>query len=78
MNDILQSMTSSKPVYGSPCNNCGICCALETCPLGAVVFGITDTECKCPALQISKTENGYIGKCGIAENPEKYGNYILD
>lgn len=28
-----------KPKYGDPCNQCGLCCMLEVCGIGKIVFG---------------------------------------
>jgi hypothetical protein len=27
----------TKPVWGAPCNGCGVCCLVEPCPLGVVL-----------------------------------------
>jgi hypothetical protein len=29
----------TKPVSGSPCNGCGVCCLIEPCPLGVLLSG---------------------------------------
>lgn len=56
----------AKPAYGSPCNNCGLCCQNEVCPLGQLVF--TTAQAPCPALEIG----GEGGKCGLIAHPERY------
>ena len=38
-----------KPLYGDPCNNCGICCLLSRCPISMAIFG--DSDEVCPALE---------------------------
>lgn len=38
-----------KPLYGDPCNNCGICCLLSRCPISMAIFGNSDEVC--PALE---------------------------
>lgn len=40
-----------KPRYGSPCNGCGICCALQICQVGEMAF--PGAKAPCPALKIS-------------------------
>lgn len=37
-----------KPAVGQPCNGCGVCCALETCPLARLRFW--QRHGPCPAL----------------------------
>ena len=51
----------AKPLYGQPCNGCGVCCKDQRCPLGARVFG---PGADCPAL----TEAG----CGLVLEPVRY------
>lgn len=38
-----------KPKFGSPCNNCGICCSTEICGIGKMVYG-NDHPAPCPSL----------------------------
>jgi hypothetical protein len=33
----LHAAAPSKPALGQPCNGCGVCCALEPCPLGVLL-----------------------------------------
>ncbi len=40
-----------KPRYGTPCNGCGVCCSLEICLVGKMVF--QGSQAPCPALKIS-------------------------
>lgn len=56
-----------KPLYGSPCNSCGLCCVMEQCPLSEAVFG---TQALCPALEALPT-GGY--GCGLIARPAAYG-----
>jgi hypothetical protein len=48
-----------KPVYGSPCNNCGRCCVVSQCPLSVILFG---ERTLCPAL-VTDQQGGYV--CGL-------------
>lgn len=41
-----------KPPYGSPCNGCGLCCSLELCLAGKLVYGL-DRPAPCPGLKIT-------------------------
>lgn len=34
---LIQADAPAKPVTGTPCNGCGVCCLLEPCPLGMVL-----------------------------------------
>jgi hypothetical protein len=34
-----------KPVWGAPCNHCGVCCLVEPCPLGVVLSGRRSGSC---------------------------------
>lgn len=42
----------AKPRFGSPCNGCGLCCALEICSIGEKVF--PGAGAPCPALKITE------------------------
>jgi hypothetical protein len=57
-----------KPAEGQPCNGCGVCCALETCPAARLRF--LQSNGPCPALEWSDGENRY--HCGLLVNPGKY------
>jgi hypothetical protein len=37
-----------KPKFGSPCNGCGLCCAIVVCKIGQIAFG--DIAGPCPAM----------------------------
>jgi hypothetical protein len=57
-----------KPAFGSPCNGCGLCCALEVCKVGVVVFG-KDVAAPCPAMQF---ESGRF-RCGVVQMSDALG-----
>ena len=58
----------SKPASGKPCNGCGVCCALETCPLARVRF--RQTRGPCPALTWSDNDKRYL--CGLLSDPVRF------
>jgi hypothetical protein len=57
-----------KPDAGAPCNGCGVCCALETCPLARLRF--LRTRGPCPALEWSAATSRY--QCGLLVRPTHY------
>lgn len=44
------SALPSKPLYTNPCNNCGLCCLSQLCPVGEQAF--PGQSAPCPALVI--------------------------
>lgn len=44
-----------KPVFGEACNRCGLCCLMETCPLGLMFFG--NAHGTCPALKLDGSQS---------------------
>ena len=57
-----------KPPVGYTCNGCGVCCALETCPIARIVF--LQRKGPCPALEWSQSTSRY--HCGLLVQPERY------
>lgn len=55
-----------KAAYGAACNNCGLCCRAELCPLGQIIFHTVAGPC--PALE--HTAGGF--ECGVIVHPERY------
>lgn len=41
----------TKPAFGAPCNGCGLCCALELCPIAEIAF--PGASAPCPALRLA-------------------------
>lgn len=37
-----------KPLFGSPCNGCGLCCRMEICPIGREAF--PGASARCPGM----------------------------
>lgn len=62
----------AKPAEGQPCNGCGVCCALETCPAGRLRF--LQKAGPCPALCWSDGENRYY--CGLLAKPSDYFGWL--
>ena len=57
-----------KPLYGAPCNSCGLCCIATQCPLSLAVFGDQDI---CPALGTNRLDPGSL-ICGLAAKPSRF------
>ena len=53
----------SKPKFKEPCNGCGLCCAMEVCHAGKLIFG--DIEGPCPALAMSRDRTRVV--CSFVE-----------
>jgi len=45
------NLLPAKPKYGSPCNGCGLCCALELCHVAELAF--PGASAPCPALKLT-------------------------
>lgn len=58
----------AKPAWGEPCNGCGVCCAVETCPAGRLLF--RRRRGPCPALHWAESESRY--RCGLAAHPQRH------
>ena len=56
---------AKKPEFGSPCNNCGICCCTQPCQLAKELLNAVG---KCVALEF---ENGK-SSCGLVRRPAWY------
>lgn len=61
-----------KPAVGQPCNGCGVCCALETCPLARLRF--LRKNGPCPALEWTADESRY--RCGLLARPGAYLGWL--
>lgn len=64
----LHRAAPAKPAAGQPCNGCGVCCALETCPAGRLRFWRGAGPC--PALEWSAGDGRY--QCGLLARPGHY------
>jgi hypothetical protein len=61
-----------KPAEGQPCNGCGVCCVLETCPLARLRFRQIKGPCR--ALAWSDTDRRYY--CGLLAHPGQYLGWL--
>jgi hypothetical protein len=57
----------AKPAPGAPCNGCGVCCALEPCPLG--VLASRRVHGACAALAWDDAESRY--RCALVVRPQQ-------
>ncbi len=68
----LQREAPAKPAEGEPCNGCGVCCALETCPAARLRF--RQVQGPCPALEWSAPDHFY--RCGLLVRPGHYLGWL--
>jgi hypothetical protein len=68
----LHRLSPPKPAEGKPCNGCGVCCALETCPAGRLRF--LQKRGPCPALEWSSQQTRY--HCGLLTRPQHYLGWL--
>lgn len=66
----LHRQAPAKPAVGEACNGCGVCCALETCPLALLRF--RQRRGPCPALEW----NGERYRCGLLLRPRHYWPWL--
>ena len=69
---LLHPAAPAKPAEGLPCNGCGVCCALETCPAGRLRF--LRVTGPCPALEWMATDHRYV--CGLLTHPAYYLKWL--
>src|ERR1043165_2494420 len=55
-----------KPPEGDACNGCGLCCAVQLCPI--VIELLPDAQAPCPAMEF----NGERFWCGLIRRPSRY------
>lgn len=65
---LLQPQAPPKPEPGQACNGCGLCCAAEPCPLGALVS--RKLSGACAALEWQVEDARY--RCGIVASPRRW------
>ncbi len=68
----LHAASPDKPQIGDACNGCGVCCAMETCPVGRVVF--LRKRGPCPALRWESGQTRYV--CGLVWDPGDYLRWL--
>ena len=57
----------AKPPQAAPCNGCGVCCAAEPCPIGALASGRRTGACA--ALWWNANRRHY--RCGLVDAPRQ-------
>jgi hypothetical protein len=69
---LLHADAPPKPPEGAPCNGCGVCCAMEKCPV-ALIFLPLGTE-PCPALEWDNDSRRY--RCGMVVQPARHLRWL--
>ncbi|WP_429532476.1 hypothetical protein [Pseudomonas silensiensis] len=62
---LIDSITIEKPVFGDPCNGCGICCIAQVCDLGKEL----GDEQNCKAL-LQNSDRSF--SCGLVVDPYQF------
>lgn len=65
------TLKPGKPLYGDPCNGCGLCCLSEQCPISLEMFGDVGI---CPAL----VDEGERWSCGLISKPALFFPHLPD
>jgi hypothetical protein len=65
---LLQPLAPPKPAEGAACNGCGVCCAVEPCPLGMVLSRRRSGACT--ALTWDAAQVRYL--CGALAEPRRW------
>jgi hypothetical protein len=64
----LHPAAPAKPPAGQPCNGCGVCCTLSTCPVARLRF--LQAHGPCPALVWDAEVHRY--RCGLLSEPARH------
>lgn len=67
MGEILQD-GPRKPMFGDPCNGCGLCCVATACAIGVEFISTAKAGRPCPALEWE----GGRSWCGLVRHPTRY------
>lgn len=59
-----------KPPVGKACNGCGVCCASEPCPVGALVSRRRRGACAALVWADGKHAGTGLYRCGLIEQPQ--------
>jgi hypothetical protein len=68
----LHSLAPPKPDSGERCNGCGVCCAVEPCPV-AYLF-LFQFKGSCRALLWQNDASRYV--CGMVACPDQYVSWL--
>ncbi len=58
----------AKPAVGAACNGCGVCCAIDPCPIGVLVS--RRRHGRCEALLWQESPPRYL--CGVLSEPTRF------
>lgn len=64
----LQAEAPPKPLAGSPCNGCGLCCTVAPCPIGVLLSRRRTGACR--ALDWNAATRQY--RCGVIVQPRRW------
>ncbi|HEY3299523.1 MAG TPA: hypothetical protein VGJ90_02030 [Methylophilaceae bacterium] len=64
----IHALAPEKPLVGQTCNGCGVCCALEPCPVSLLLLWPHQPSCR--ALTWDDTKQRYL--CGMVVAPSKH------
>ncbi len=68
----LHAAAPAKPAVGAPCNGCGVCCAIETCPAARLLF--LQRRGPCRALEWNDAARRY--HCGLVLRPQAHLRWL--
>jgi hypothetical protein len=68
----LHAAAPPKPPLGAPCNGCGVCCALEPCPVARFLLGVRSGAC--PALAWDDGAARY--QCDMVRRPGRHLRWL--
>jgi hypothetical protein len=71
---LVQAGAPPKPAEGQACNGCGVCCAVEPCPLGQWLS--RKRHGACTALQWQSAERRY--RCGAVATPRQFMPWLSE
>lgn len=75
----VHTQAPAKPVWGAPCNGCGVCCLSEPCPLGMVLSGRRQGACVALRWDEAGDAGGVGGsyRCGVLQAPQAVLQQVL-
>lgn len=68
----LHKRAPKKPLPGQPCNGCGVCCAVETCPVARLF--LLQRQAPCRALTWNEDAGRY--DCGLLCAPRAHLRWL--
>lgn len=70
----LHAAAPPKPPVGTPCNGCGVCCAIAPCPLSHWLLG--HRQGACPALTWRGEQGDARYVCGLVVAPTGIARWL--